>query len=361
MRILFVIAHFSIKGGGASKMFAWVANQFAKDGHDVTIYTHTTRQTGDLFPIEPNIKVISTTPQQNSCFLYPIPHIRRIIKETSPHIVVAFKYDSNLYCILAKMFMNVPICICERGDPNVINKMPFKFKISKWMTRFTDSAVFQLQQAADFYSWIKGFKKVIPNPVIKPKVQVCKPFMLRNNEICCSSRITFGQKRQDVLIRAFKIVSESHPEMSLKLIGDGPDLETGKNLAESLGIGDKVHFIGQVNSPLTQMVDSKLFVLSSDYEGIPNSLTEAMAAGLPCISTDVSPGGARLLIDQSKNGIIVPCNNPEAMAKAIIFMLEHPDDADLMGAEAKMITERFAEERVYNMWKSFFHSIVTNR
>ena len=146
--------------------------------------------------------------------------------------------------------------------------------------------------------------------------------------------------------------------MSLKLIGDGPDIEKGKKLVENLGIKDKVLFVGQLKDPIVNMVDSKLFVLSSDFEGIPNALTEAMAAGLPCISTDVSPGGARLLIEDGKNGIIVPCGDKDEMANAIIYILEHPRIADQMGNEAKKITHRFTEDIIYNMWKVFFSDVI---
>ena len=83
-------------------MIVWVANQFAKDGHQVTIYTHKV-ENGPLYPIDSKIKVYHTDPLNNKCFLYPIPHVRKLFKEIHPDIVISFMTDSNLYCILAKI------------------------------------------------------------------------------------------------------------------------------------------------------------------------------------------------------------------------------------------------------------------
>lgn len=357
MKLLFVVSSIAIEGGGASKMLVWVANHFAKDGCDVTIYTHKV-QNGPLFNIDPAIKVISHMPHANKCFLYPIPHVRELIEQIKPNLVVSFMSDSNFYCNIAKLFTGVPVCIGERCDPAEVNSQPLKFKVAMWLTRLADGATFQLQEAANYYSWLKCPKLVIPNPVPKTKVQVTKRFSERKDEICCSSRIEFMQKRQDVLIMAFSQVLKTHPEMRLRLIGKGPSMNDAKKLISKLELQDKVILSGQVKDPIQIMADSKLFVLSSDYEGIPNALSEAMACGLPCISTDVSPGGARLLIEPDKNGMIVPCGNPEAMADAIVYLLEHPDKADMMGMEARKITDRFPEREIFGMWKDFVNRIA---
>lgn len=357
MKILFVESSIAIEGGGASRMIVWVANQFAKDGHQVAIYTHKV-ENGPLYPIDSKIKVYHTDPLNNNCFLYPIPHVRKLFKEIHPDIVISFMTDSNLYCILAKIGLGIPVCICERNDPALHEEQPLKFKIALWMSRFADCASFQLQAAADYYSWLKCPKSVIPNPVPQPKAMVTKPFAERKNEICCSSRLEFHQKRQDVLIKAFAIVLKSHPEMTLRLIGDGPHMDDAKKLAEELGVADKVFIPGQMKDPITYMVNSKVYVLSSDFEGIPNALSEALAGGLPCVSTDVSPGGARFLMEDKKSGLIVPCNAPEKMAEAIVYLLDHPKEADEMGREATKISEKFSEERIYMMWKTFIEDFL---
>ena len=98
-------------------------------------------------------------------------------------------------------------------------------------------------------------------------------------------------------------------------------------------------------------------MLPSDFEGIPNSLIEAMVIGLPCIATDCSPGGASLLIENKKNGLICPKGNIEALSECLCWMVEHPDEADRMGNEAKRIKERFSEEYICKSWSDYLKSL----
>ena len=107
---------------------------------------------------------------------------------------------------------------------------------------------------------------------------------------------------------------------------------------------------GSKNRIQEHIKDAALFVLSSDYEGIPNALIEAMAIGLPCISTDCSPGGARELINDGENGIIVDCGNSDALAKAMVSLLEDRKKAQEMGINAKKICRRADKDLVCDRW-----------
>ena len=100
--------------------------------------------------------------------------------------------------------------------------------------------------------------------------------------------------------------------------------------------------------------EATMFVLSSDFEGIPNSLLEAMALGVPCISTDCSPGGAALLIKPNINGILVPKGDVEALANAMKYYVQHPNIAEQYGEQAKYVNEEFSEEKIIPMWLRAF-------
>ena len=94
-------------------------------------------------------------------------------------------------------------------------------------------------------------------------------------------------------------------------------------------------------------------MLSSDYEGIPNALIEAMALGLPCISTDCRPGGARTLITNNVDGIITPLNDVGALVSAMDYMLSHSEEAEKMALRASTITERLSPNVVYDKWENY--------
>ena len=355
MKILFVISSVAIEGGGASKMLVWVANQFAKKGWNVTIYTHKT-QNGPLFDLDSSIEVISTEPVRGKSLFYPIPCIRGLIKKLKPNCIVSFMQDSNLYCILAKLGTKIPVIACERNDPFLDSF--WKNRIAQRIIKYANSSTYQLQEISNYYSWVTHPKYIIPNPVAESKHKVTKCFMERRDEICNYARLDIVQKRQDVLIRAFALVTLKHPEMTLVLYGEGKDRKKLEKLVLELNLEKKVIFKGMVESPVQYCIESKLFVLSSDYEGISNSLTEAMAAGLTVISTDTSPGGSRFLINDGENGVLVQRGNIYQLAEKICFCLENPDLCDKMSKEATQIVNTFSETNIFSLWENIVNETI---
>ena len=216
-------------------------------------------------------------------------------------------------------------------------------------------AVFQLPKVAEYYSFIKGKTAVIPNPINKPDVKELLSFDKRNDEIVTVGRLDLSQKRHDVLIKAFDLFLKNHPLYRLTLYGGGKEGDVNKltALVTQLGIADKVNFAGSVSNPTERISKSKVFVLSSDFEGIPNALMEAMSIGLPCIATDCRPGGARMLIEDGENGFIVPKGDIFGLAEKMDFLATNPVLADNIGQEAMKITQRFAENKIIEMWENY--------
>lgn len=122
---------------------------------------------------------------------------------------------------------------------------------------------------------------------------------------------------------------------------------------QSKGLRDRAVLPDSKNRIQEYIKDAALFVLSSDYEGIPNALIEAMAIGLPCVSTDCSPGGARELINDGENGVIVECGNSDALAKAMVLLLEDRENAQKMGINARRICRRVDKDLVCDRWLDF--------
>lgn len=355
MKLLFEIERVSIEEGGAGKMLVWLANNFADHGHEVIIFTHK-KMTGKLFDINPCVRIITKEP--NGKLGYPVFDLRNVLKQERPDAIISFMLDSNLYCLSASIGLSIPVIVCERNNP-YINR-PLKFKIVERLCRFADGATFQLESARDYYSWLRCKTCVIPNPIIPSRYSTSKSFANRTNVICNSARLNFPQKRQDVLIKAFAIVLKSHPYMQLHLYGDGKDISTAKNLVRSLALEDNVVFKGLVKDPIQYIVDSKLFVLSSDFEGISNALAEALAAGMTCISTDTEPGGSRLLIKEGENGYIVPRGDAETLAEKIIYCLDHPEVCDELSQKAIENIKLFSEDKIYHKWETFVNEIVND-
>jgi len=159
----------------------------------------------------------------------------------------------------------------------------------------------------------------------------------------CISNLN-AQKRIDVLLDAFRIVSKNNPRARCVIVGSG--LGSGSLESElrrktiELGLADKVVFTGHVGDVRSYLEAADLFVLSSDKEGLPLVLGEAMAYGVPCIATAV--GGNSEIVSHGQTGLLVKPRSPEQLAEAIEYLLAHPEERYRMGANAlRRVQEHF--------------------
>ena len=114
-----------------------------------------------------------------------------------------------------------------------------------------------------------------------------------------------------------------------------------------------VEFPGYVPDMPERLEKASMFVLSSDYEGMPNALMEAMASGLPCVSTDCGGGGARFLVQNGDNGILIPQKDEVALASAMEKILSDESLSAKLGENARKLQETLAPEKIYGEWERF--------
>ena len=154
------------------------------------------------------------------------------------------------------------------------------------------------------------------------------------------------QKNYPMLIASMKRVTERHPDAVLKIYGSGGLEEELENRIKDNNLQNNVFLMGRSDRLKEELSKADIYVLSSDFEGMPNALMEAMAAGLPCISTDC-PTGPKDIIESHKTGLLVPVGDEAAMSDAICYMYENKDKACEMGIRAReMIKEVCGAERI---------------
>ena len=160
------------------------------------------------------------------------------------------------------------------------------------------------------------------------------------------------------MVDAFALIADKHPEVTLEFYGDGALKEEIQAKIDGVELSDRVHLNPSRKDIFDCIRTARLFVLPSDFEGMPNALMEAMSLGLPCVSADCRPGGARTLIKDGVNGFIVPMRNPQAMAEKIEYLLNNPEQAERVAKEARKLGETHTNEFVFGKWDEFLKKVI---
>ena len=349
--------------GGAEKMLTFVANSLADRGHACCIINLNT--VGDYInekqqSVRDNIIVHTVTgaPEGIKRHGFRIREIYRIAKEFNADILIGFTGYPGFYGKVVGDLLRIPSIMSERGDPARTTQNTLKSKLFLSVINRSRGGVFQTDGAMAFYG--KGLQKrgvVIPNPIFVNGEVPSVSFEEREKTVVSVGRLDNVQKRYDVMIQAFKLFSAEHPEYTLKLYGRGSDEEQIKAWAKDAGILEKVRFMGLSAQPMQDIAKEGMFLITSDFEGISNALLEAMAVGLPCVSTDHTPGGARLLIEDHENGLLAPVGDAEKLAEAMCTFANDPALAKKCGENAKAVLTRFAPERIIDMWEQYIQRL----
>lgn len=359
MKILFL--NTDLGYGGAEKMLAFLANSLADAGMEVTFLTY--RENSNYQKL--NILVKRDHIQLESgggnvlSGINTISRLRKYIKSGGFDLAIAFLTPSQLRLVPACWNTKTKVLVSQRADPFLKKKSiigRIVGKINDLVFCNANFFVFQTDTAKSYYpAKVQLNSCVIPNPV-KPLVRTIErtPQTIEKR-IVSVARLELKQKRQDLIIDAFNILSIEYPDYQLEFYGTGEDLERISRLSEG---NECIKICGLTRDVAGALQNAKMFVLASDYEGIPNALMEAMSIGVPCVSTDCSPGGAALLIDNSVNGLLVQRNNPEKLYGAMKYLIEHPESAEQMALKAKLICESFSEIEIANKWIYFISNII---
>lgn len=340
--------------GGANRVMANLANHFSTTGANVVLINDVIFDK-DLpeYEIKDSVKRVNLNIQVKSRILSNIIRIfklRKTIKEAHADAVVSFMGPPNIRMLLATIGLRCRKIVSVRNDPYKEYGSGLKKKLTNIIFRLADGCVFQTKEASEYFG--KSIQKkstIIYNPVGEPFYQVKRADT--PHDIVTVGRL-FPQKNHALLIRAFSKIAQEFPEENLIIYGEG-DLRTElEDLARNLGLENRVLLPGSTSDIPEKLAQAKIFVLSSDYEGMPNALMEAMAAGVPVISTDCPCGGPAMLIRNKIDGMLVPCNAAEALADAMREMLEN-ENREALGISAKKKADIFYGETVYGQWEKF--------
>jgi len=356
MKVLIVTS--SLSGGGTERVSVILANFLSRAGHNVSMVVLYLK--GTTYHLDESIRLYklpylkanrkkSNIIQEMHSSIIDFFSLRKIIANNKIDVIISF-------CILPAILMlllrkRMTIITTKRNYPPA--SPPLKFFFEKQIFKRSDAVVFQTMEQMLFYDkkiCEKGI--VIPNPLLENLLAPYKGE--RKKEVVTFCRLT-KQKNLLMLIDGFVRFYKKFPEYKMVIYGNRERHDSSyKDILKKHIIEEKMEHIIEIKNfshDIHNIIkDSACFVLTSDFEGMSNSMLEAMAIGLPVICTDCRGGGARAFIKNYENGILIPINDREALSQALEYIATNPEKAQQMGRNAIGVREALSVEKICRQW-----------
>ncbi|MDK3158261.1 glycosyltransferase [Kamptonema cortianum] len=326
----------ALDGGGAERIMLYLARGFVEAGLEVDLVL--AKAEGPLMSqIPPGVRLINLKSKR---LILSLPILARYVRKQKPVALLSALEDANLVAIWTRRLMRLPVRVVvtvhntlSREAQNATN---LKRRIAPYLVKlfypWADAVITVSQGAAEDLARLgmaSGLVKVVYNPVVMPEFyeRVKEPvdhywFEPDRPPVILGVGRLERQKDFPTLIQAFAELRQHRP-IRLMILGEGQDRPMLERLIQDLGLGQEVLLPGFVSNPYAYMAKSSVFVLSSLFEGLPTALIEAMAAGIPVVSTDCESGPREILIN-GQYGPLVPIGDVTAMAEAIAKTLDSP-------------------------------------
>lgn len=339
--------------GGAERSIISVANGLVNLGHEVSLIS--LKSNNVVYKLDKKVNYIYIPDRESLNFYTKLKRfwdLTKVLKKLKPDLVISFWLQPAVYSAILSKFIGFKTIYSERGDPSDKEYSGKLGLLRNIFFNFMDGFVFQSKSAKEFFSENIQKKGIVIHNAVNLKMQDYIIPKKRRKVIVNVGRL-HEQKNQRLLIKAFKKISEEFKDYKLEIFGDGDLKNELLELIKELNLEKKVLLKGTTNNLFNEIKDASLFVLSSNYEGMPNALMEAMALGIPCITTDFSPGGARELIVNKHNGLLVKRNSINELVCAIRYMLHNYEEAQKMGKNAMEISNTHSIENIIKKWENY--------
>ncbi len=360
-KAMFVIS--GLGAGGAERVVSQIASHWQTHGVEVGIASFDRPEDAEFHHFDAEItrhRLGRSASGQISGKLskfHNLIDLRRLLRKEAPDVVIPFLTKNNLITLLASRGTGIPVVCCERNNPEQQQKHPAWNALLSAAYGRARLIVCQTEAVKRcFPKEVSQRLRVIPNPVSAwPK----RRRTTEANTIVAVGRLN-EQKGFDVLIEAFAEIAAKAEDWQLLIYGDGPLRGALEAQIAGLGLAEQVKLMGTTDTPGAWVEGANLFVLSSRYEGFPNVLGEAMAAGLPIIATDCDFGPAEM-IEHARSGLLVPPGDAAALARAMEQCVESADLRKQLGNAAARAIRKFAPEWVMQQWDAVLAEALSSR
>ncbi len=353
-RTKILIAIPTLSAGGAERVVTTLANEWSRGGRDIVIATFEPGEAQPFYPLGASVRLLKLDlPPVSKPIGRAIAQtakriraLRRTIKAERPDVVISFLTKMNVMAALAADGLGVPVIISERNNPYI--QTFGRLWRGAIAVAFPKAFAFvtMTQGAADFFPKSQRRRtRIIPNPVSIPALERSPG---PGRTLTAVGRLT-AQKRFDRLLEAFARVADDFPGWSLVIWGEGElraDLEA---LVQKLGLGARVRLPGLTEKPGGWLAAADILALSSDYEGWPNVVIEALAGGVPVVAVDCA-FGVKEILEGGALGLIAPREDTDAFAAALARMMRDENLRRDFSAKGREAARQYAPEAIAATW-----------
>lgn len=351
----------SLQKGGSERVMVNLAEYFHARKYDVILVTQYKME--PEYSISPEIRRVYSEPDESLLqggrfrnFWARFGALRDIWKAYKPDVVLSFLGKNNLMAVATAAFLSSKVVVSVRGEPTMEYEGKLMQLIAKLVFRSADGVVLQTERARAFFPKPVRKKSVILSNPLDPQFLNRKIAAEREDLIVAAGRLD-ENKNHAMLIHAFAKIAEEYPTVKLVIYGEGVLRIALTALVEEKGLSDRISLPGSVNDVAGHICKARIFTLTSNTEGMPNSIMEAMALGIPVIATDCPCGGPAALIENGINGLLVPVGDAFALADAFRRIFEDKDFELKLRENACRITEKLAPDKVNKEWEEYLNRI----
>ncbi len=338
-KIVFVIPNMA--GGGTERVISLLTKEYANKGMEVDVLTFA----GDVcaYQLDDRVKLVCISAQSHG---NPLVQVKRLIEmrkyfnQNKGCLIYSFSVSGTIFSALATIGLSCPIFVSERNDP----RQGREDWLRDWAYGRAVCIATQTKECISYFpEKLKKKMIVIPNPIDDT---LPEPYLGEREKTVVYVGRMHHQKNPQLLLAAFATFLQKHSAYMLHMYGDGELKDEMKEYAEQLGIGAKVVWHGFCADVRTQISKGGMYVLSSDFEGISNSMIEALALGIPVIATDCPIGGCATYIEDGVNGLLVPVRDEEKLAEAMCKVANDKELAQKLSINGAAIREKYPISKI---------------
>lgn len=362
MKVAFMINDLS--SGGAEHATCSIAGYLADNNIDTTIVT--VNNCEPFYKINDKVRVVSLESKDIEksigikrmfSTLFKSFDMRKQIKNMGFDIIVGMSNIMAYYLIFCTAFTKTKCIGTERSDPRHHMNTPIHRVLRKLAGKFSDGYIFLAKEHQSYFPTPKcGFSAVIPNAVYNEYAYDIKFPEKRDKTITAMGRL-HDVKAYDVMIKAFDKFHIKNDDYTLEIFGEGEEENNLKALIKSLEAEEYIKIIEPVEDAIIRVANSSVFLLTSKYEGMSNSLLESLFCAVPCISTNNSPT-TRDLITNNENGIIVDIGDIDQIADSLDKIVNDNEFSETLSNNAYDSTRKYSIDNIGKMWIDYFKKII---